>query len=671
MSRNDISQHLEGSPAGEAGVSRRGFLGGTVAVGVALSAAGLVEGEVVHAPAAAAAVTPPTPLPATTAPEQLHLAWGSDPTTQVTVSWASPGTVAQPAPTLAYSKHPITEHNPGTIIRLPPARPLDQTRLRTGPDATSFTDGLSGQTTYHYHVPLKDLEPDTTYYYQVSDGAATSATAGASFTTAARGRVKFRFSSFGDISEPAGDRSASGLTLGTYDQDTCYFTVGAIEDPGDGGGAPLFHLVNGDLSYADDNPLNMPAIWRDYSVNVSRSAMNRPWMPALGNHEIEYGATSQAGKPSTTGSWNGPYGNGSYLSRFVLPPNGVTNYDGNRLQGNFYGFQVGTVYFIVLDANDVVYQHLGAVGGTFYTGVTIPDNTIDNAYAYTGSLVPRDSDYSLVPGDTQPNLQTLWLERTLLAAREDPSVDMIVVSMHQCPLSSDQGNGTDLGIRQTWLPLFDTYEVDLVLSGHEHVFERSYPVRGYDDGDYGTVTTAFTTAEGVTYPVGSKFNTRRPTVVSTSPSATVSGQEVFDTSKGTVFYILGGGGAGSTYGYITDPADGIREARIWTAPNLEVAEYGGNEAWEDATWSAQVDSGDSHGYAIFDVDPGSRPGETTITVQWFQLATVEPGATPVMPTTPYSKFTYGRTARWTPDSTRSSGALSQTAPDLGIRRGSC
>jgi alkaline phosphatase D len=597
MAENDISEHLEGSPAGEAGVSRRGFLGGTLAVGVALSTAGLVESEVVHAPAAAAATATPTPLPTTTEPEQLHLAWGSDPATQVTVSWASPGTVAQPAPTLAYSKHPITGENPGRIVKLPAPAPLDQTQLRTQPSAVSFTDGNSGQTTYHYHVPLTDLEPDTTYYYQVSDGAAAPATAGAPFATAPRGRFKSRFSSFGDIAEPSADRSASGQTLGPYIEDTSYFTVNGIEDPGDGGGAPLFHLVNGDLSYANDIPSNMPAIWRDYSVNVSRSAMHRPWMPTLGNHEVEAGKTALSGAPGSTGGLNGAYGHGSYLSRFLLPPNGVTNYDGNQLQDHFYSFQVGTVYFIAVDADDVVYQPTGING-------------------YTGGLVPRDSDYSLVPGGTQPNLQTLWLERTLRKARLDPSVDMIVVSMHQCPLSSDQGNGTDLGIRQAWLPLFDEYEIDLVLSGHEHVFERSYPVRGYDNGDYGTVTTAFTTAQGVSYPVGAPFNTRRPTVVATSPTAAVNGQEVFDTSKGTVFYILGGGGASTTYGYKYDPADGLREARVWTVLNPDGPEYGGNQAWEDAPWSAQVDSGDSHGYAIFDVDPGEKRGDTTITVQW-------------------------------------------------------
>jgi hypothetical protein len=620
----NINHQKSDVAAGEPGVSRRNFLGGTLAVGTALTLGGIAGTEVLKVPAAAAATT--TPLPVTTAPEQLHLAWGADPSTEVTVSWAAPGTVAQPAPTLAYSRHPITAENPGKVIPLPTPEPLEYTRPRTGVSAVRFADSGSGQTTYHYHVPLTDLEPGATYYYEISDGAATPSTAGASFTTAARGRFRYRFSSFGDVDVPSAARNASGSSDASAD--TCYFTVNGIENPGDGGGAPLFHLVNGDLSYANGSPSNMPTIWRDYSVNVSRSAMNRPWMPTIGNHEVEIGNLGMTGAPGSTGNWNGAYGGGSYLARFTTPANGVVNHDGNQLQGRFYSFQVGTVYFIALDADDVIYQ--------------LSDVVPEPIVGYTGSLVPRDTDYSLVPGGKRPNLQTLWLERELRKARLDPSVDMIVVSMHQAPLSTNSGNvGSDMGIRQAWLPLFDEYEVDLVLSGHNHVFERSYPVRGYDHGDFGRVTADFTTADGVSYAVGDAFNTRRPTVASTSPDATVNGQEVFDTSKGTAYYVLGGGGAGSTYGFKTDPANGERVAPLSCAPGFEAAA-------EDAHWSAQIDSGDAHGYAIFDVDPGTRHGETTITVQWFQLAAVASGQTPVMPTTPYSKFTYGRTARWKP-----------------------
>jgi hypothetical protein len=35
--------------------------------------------------------------------------------------------------------------------------------------------------------------------------------------------------------------------------------------------------------------------------------------------------------------------------------------------------------------------------------------------------------------------------------------------------------------------------------------------------------------------------------------------------------------------------------------------------------SAKINSGDAYGYAIFDVDPGRNPGDTTITFQFFAV----------------------------------------------------
>ena len=76
-----------------------------------------------------------------------------------------------------------------------------------------------------------------------------------------------------------------------------------------------------------------------------------------------------------------------------------------------------------------------------------------------------------------------WLERTLQQASDDQDTDWIVVCMHQVSMSSAINfNGADLGIRQEWLPLFDKYSVDLVVTGHEHHFERTLAVRGVDAG---------------------------------------------------------------------------------------------------------------------------------------------------------------------------------------------
>ena len=670
------------APGDDDGVSRRGFLAGVagISAGVALTSVAEEGLWPQGAAAATAPVGPPTttqPLPTTTEPEQLLLTWGADPATSVTVSWSAPGTVAQPAPVLAYSREPITAERPGKLVRLPEPRPLDVARRYEQASAVSFTDGLNAQTTYAYHVQLTDLEPHTRYYYQVSDGAAEPSTAGSSFETAPTGRAKYRFSSYGDLSTPSWDLNASG-NVWHESCDNAYYAVSAIEKPGDGGGAPLFHLLNGDLCYANLDVNNAPGVWRDFGVNVARSAANRPWMPALGNHETEFGTCDHAGKsgsaPGGVGAqgaagnyWNGPYGYGHYLSRFLLPDNEVTNWDGNHLRGNFYSFQVGTVKFISLDADDVIYQD----GASAYlngapnaapeatsSGARIPNGTVTYNHGYTGDLALTKTDNAAVPDpDSEtPNLQTQWLRRTLAEARRDDSVDMIVVFMHQCALSSSSaGNGSDLGIRRAWLPLFDRYEVDLVLSGHEHDYERSYPVRGYDAGAHGTVVSpnpGQTTGEAV--------DTRRPTVVTTEPT-TVNGVPAWNTAQGTVFLILGGGGTnGPANVYGTDATTGLPQAKVITERNAitgsQAAGFSRNsaDAVEDAPWSAARNPSDAYGYAVFDVDPGRRRGETTITMQYFAVPAVsnEAGSahdgTTTLPTKPFETLVFGRSVAHKP-----------------------
>jgi hypothetical protein len=682
MDESDINAADQPGAGDESGFSRRSFLAGVVGVSAVAGLATVTEAAVTHqaaeaataATAATAPSGPPTttlPLPTTTAPEQLLLTWGADPATAVTVSWSAPGTVPQPAPALIFSTRPITAAHPGWMVKVPAPRPLDVARRYQTSAAVSFTDGLNSQTTYFYHVQLTGLEPGTRYYYQVTDGADTPSTAGASFETAPRGRAAFRFSSYGDLATPSWDLNASG-NIWHESCDNSFYAVNAIENPGDGRGAPLFHLLNGDLCYANLDVMNAPGVWRDFGINIARSAANRPWMPALGNHETEFGVCDQAGRPGAAPGgvaaqgaagnfWNGPYGYGHYLSRFLLPDNGVTNWDGNRLRGNFYSFGVGTVKFISLDADDVIYQDGAAAflssapdaaPETTTSGAQIPNGTVTYNHGYTGDLRLKAADNSAVPdfGSGTPNLQTLWLERTLRAAREDPSVDMIVVFMHQCAMSTSvPGNGSDLGIRRAWLPLFDRYEVDLVLSGHEHDYERSYPVRGYDAGAHGTVVSP-----NPDQVKGATVDTRRPSVAQTE-SVLVDGTPGWDTGLGTVFLVLGGGGTnGPSNVYGTDAADGLPQAKVITERNAitgsQATGFTRNAAdsIEDAPWSASINATDAYGYAIFDVDPGQRRGETTIKMQYFAIPAVsnEAGSahdgTTTLPTTPTETFVFGR-----------------------------
>jgi len=134
---------------------------------------------------------------------------------------------------------------------------------------------------------------------------------------------------------------------------------------------------------------------------------------------------------------------------------------------------------------------------------------------------------------------------------------MIVVFMHQCAMSTSvPGNGSDLGIRRAWLPLFEPLRVDLVLSGHEHDYERTYPVRGYDPGSHGTVVSP-----NPGQAAGDVIDTRRPAVATTQP-ATVDGVPAWNTAQGTVFLVLGGGGTnGPSNVYGTDTSDGLAQGQ--------------------------------------------------------------------------------------------------------------
>ena len=423
-------------------------------------------------------------------PEQIHLTWGENPATSVVVSWASPGPAARPRVRIGQ--------------RVIPAEPRH------------YTDGINGETVWTYHARVGGLRPGATYAYAVTadnDGNAADPFS-ATFRTAPQGRAPFRFTSFGDLATP---NTAWVLSYGQS-----AYAVEAVESF-----QPLFHLLNGDLCYANLNPAAQPEVWRDFGNNNQTSAASRPWMPCPGNHEVEFD--------------NGPQGLTSYLTRYTLPDNRVPGFG-----GRWYSFRIGSVLFVSLDADDVVYQDAAA----FVAGpaALIPA-------ASTGHP-PIEPGTSLYIRGYSGGAQTAWLERTLAAGRGDASVDWIIVQMHQCAASSSAtGNGSDLGIREEWLPLFDRYQVDLVLSGHDHDYERSFPVRGADTGAGREVAT------------GAVVNTLRPHPVTTTDSG------VFDTSQGTVHLILGCGGTDAPLDeYGTDTADGQRQAKVFTQADRPVAD---------------------------------------------------------------------------------------------------
>lgn len=118
-------------------------------------------------------------------------------------------------------------------------------------------------------------------------------------------------------------------------------------------------------------------------------------------------------------------------------------------------------------------QGRGRTADTYRAYFSVPENgnETERYYAFTFAnsrfLILDSNIYSFALTD-----QTAWLERQLMAARQDAAIRHIFIVMHHPPFSiSLHGGAKDL--RERWTPLFERYQVSAVFSGHDHVYERA------------------------------------------------------------------------------------------------------------------------------------------------------------------------------------------------------
>lgn len=174
-------------------------------------------------------------------------------------------------------------------------------------------------------------------------------------------------------------------------------------------------LIAGDLSYA-----NTRAGWDRYMRMHSPLQATVPTMPTIGNHE-----------------WEDAEGYGLYLAEYVLP--------GNEMD---FTFQSGPVTFIAVNSDG----------------------------ACTGSA-GRGGSSLLSPCPDGPDMTRLEWLRSALEAAEADATPWTVVFMHHPPYSWGR-HGNDWATQIYWSPLFDEHGVDLVVTAHDHLYSRSYPVKG-------------------------------------------------------------------------------------------------------------------------------------------------------------------------------------------------
>lgn len=404
-------------------VSRRTALRGGAGVLATLAASGSPWARGVAAAAA--------PAPVTVVGR--HLAYGPDPARSM--SFSGELTAAPPPGRMVVD----VGTDSGFGLTLPvQVRPLES--------LVPQVDGsVRGTRQWFAHARADGLTPGSRYVYRFrieGPGGTTATTATSTFRTAAPHgtRHRFTFTAFADQGVSTGGEPNHYKPDDTHRSPAPAEALTALV----AAEAPAFHLLAGDICYADPSGAGRPVrngapqddeahdsfdptVWSTYFAAIERSAASTPWMFATGNHDMEaLYDLNRADGPA--------HGYAGHAARLALPGTGP------RGCPSVYAFTHGTVGVVSVDANDL------------------------------STEIPTNAGYS---GGTQ----LTWLERTLAGWRADPDVEWIVLFFHHCAFATSGSHASDAGVRRALAPLCDRYRVDLCVQGHNHQYERTDPIR--------------------------------------------------------------------------------------------------------------------------------------------------------------------------------------------------
>ncbi|WP_312034269.1 metallophosphoesterase family protein [Actinoplanes sp. TBRC 11911] len=371
---------------------------------------------------------------------------------------------------------------------------------------------------------------------------------------------------------------------------------------------PVFTLLAGDICYADPDGSGLPAdnsgvsptatggaavfgknffnpyVWDVFLNQIESQAAFTPWMFATGNHDMEplYGNTEFLGGSPT-------HGYASHAKRLDLPENGPHGCP------SVYRFVYGNVAVISVDANDLSYE-------------------IQTNLNYSGGA------------------QLRWLEQSLKEWRSGAAaegIDFVVVFFHHCMYSTTDNHASDGGLRDKLDPLFSKYQVDLVVNGHNHLLERTDPIR------YGRRTrpapdgsTIHPADDGVTYIcVGSGGRPRypfRPAPSAAAPApagVTPTGPQLLPEGQRFRGYQPAGGANTKE-----NNTENVVNSYVWSKDGTTIKPGDGyptgTKVPEVVDWS-QVRY-DDYAFIAVDVVPGRAGQKTTFTIR--TLADALPGS---------------------------------------------
>jgi hypothetical protein len=137
-------------------------------------------------------------------------------------------------------------------------------------------------------------------------------------------------------------------------------------------------------------------------------------------------------------------------------------------------FNNGTAYL----ENNIIYHALGNHDAmsvpTYQNNFELPKTNGSNLYysfVYGNALfITLNSEN---PGDAA---QTSWLINTLSAAKSNDKIIWKIISFHKPFYTIGTHAGEMNSYFGTWWKAFDDYGVDLIVNGHDHMYERTKPI---------------------------------------------------------------------------------------------------------------------------------------------------------------------------------------------------
>ncbi|HJY10838.1 MAG TPA: metallophosphoesterase [Nitrososphaeraceae archaeon] len=115
-------------------------------------------------------------------------------------------------------------------------------------------------------------------------------------------------------------------------------------------------------------------------------------------------------------------------------------------------------------------------------------------------LVLDEDRSSYLPGSPQYD----YAINDLQSASQDPDIDWIIVYFHRPIYTSPSSSSPSTSFRDPYHPLFDKYGVDLVLTGHNHNYQRTFPL-SYNPSEPSEPIVTSTNANDYKNPRGAIF----------------------------------------------------------------------------------------------------------------------------------------------------------------------